>query len=959
MKDTTLPNCPPTSRSFSTVSSCDGGRIEVEAELLVDSAVDLLAASSEEPPSDMAQQEYEFSWLSEGTAENATCHDHGDGNDAQTLPDVACERWDTDIKGDASQARTDRQEASLPSPKFTSPREINGTPRKSRSQTSMALPKLFSPMKLLLTPRKNRQNTCMPSPKFFSPVKLTMTPIKNRETSDPTVPYQSIADIGAAIRQQYVAALYDENFDIVSFVDNTVPQIWEGVDSLAIGLGGAPSPSRRRFKAAQASLTENFLESIRDSTLLSIATIQQKYRAIPDFLATSDTEATRKDSDLLRDSLETATLQSWWRQRVDKMTAAEIGKETRVLKQECLRLKTLEGKLQLVLLLECLRVHTELEAPLPDLSAWFAKAEPIAKPTIVSKRKRRSTAATVIDDNVFKPPKKRKGDSKALPAAPTITDEPLSLDDAKRTKVDRKGLFVRAVEDLMDSICMWTVASCPEESDDPVLLTTFVEPVVMKYYNSFLPDLVQSLFVKVGGNPATQPPCPPSPFFKKHHRAAASSKQRGSGMAGAKRRNESSRKASDKAKCKPPKATETSAAPRKVTGSLQHLMNRQIYLPRTKSKDGKGKGIGDSLSKDLRLKRSASSISNSAHRQSSSQSSSQGVSQRSSQSMSQSIKTYSNSNNPFKNHNSHSTSDASKGPLRAKSMSAIDDDNPFLDGPKGENSKFSSGSQDFALLRRTTATMFSTFDRTTTTAAKEEANLFARSAASKNAPPSAPLAKQAPRRNRTPLVSSHDGSPSRRLQKESQRRGSTNMFTDADGRPGYQTCPPLLTAAGSSLQLIDPITLTPTKLRQNKPHSATTPRGKTRTASLTTPRKSLPKPVFPPPRAPGSPGSPSVISPHHKIRRRTTNNHNIITHSPRQSPFRPPPVPGTPSKKTSRTTVVAATPQKQVRPERGLSSSRRGEGGNTPGTPVATPGSCQRFQNMLMLDGLMDDAWNH
>lgn len=240
--------------------------------------------------------------------------------------------------------------------------------------------------------------------------------------------------------------------------------------------------------------------------LQSIAQIEQKYRSLSDILNKLDDETVSTAAGVTLDSAELEAVRNW-KAQVVAFKVKNVAEEKRVLKHEIAMLKMAEcvllnsldferygfevtpsrlyrAKMQSVLLLECLRLHSESNAPLPSLCDWFKRPELDLPPAPSNgKPKKRKLLPGAFDDFWSKPTKKRKGDKKSLPVDTGAKDntentDPNGTDDKKECE---KDLFVRAIEELTDRLCIWhAVAGLEMDCDDSRLLKSFVEPIVVK-----------------------------------------------------------------------------------------------------------------------------------------------------------------------------------------------------------------------------------------------------------------------------------------------------------------------------------------------------------------------------------------------------------------------------------------------------------------------------------------------
>ncbi|KAI8588755.1 hypothetical protein BDZ88DRAFT_173556 [Geranomyces variabilis] len=826
-----------------------------------------------------------------------------------------------------------------------------------------------------------RRNASEPSPKPSSPQVAKAAPRTPRRSSRSSVTCSSIADLTALFRHEYIETLYRSQHTPQSFVKNFVPSFWDVVDSMACGEVGAPSPSRRKFRKAKMRLSENLLESLCNGILLSVSQLEQKYRSILDLLDEPPDPQLAAPAPGLLDHVECAALKSWWKDIYDNIPVGQLADPRRILRQEVNKLRLLDTKLQMIMLLECLRSNCEVDALLPDIAKWFSTTPPIS-PAKETKRKRK--CKSVIDDFIARPSKKRKADEKRLPL-PTTEDPDPPVFDANSH--DNKALFIRAVEELMDRICISTVIAVVGSANSSGVYKDFVEPVVVKYYNFYVPDLVKSLVLKAGGDPSVQEAVPPSPFFKKK-------KIRGSGRGGVTKRDSSSRGPSaSKHKAK----TEPTALPRRVSDFLKGLGKRQMVVGKPKSKAGKASGL-------KRHDTSTSTGSLGSHSTEAENLLSAGIA---------SLPAFGNrvstaSVGPFKNQNvaalRRDSVNLQAPPLkRTASLPAIsnDRDNPFWEGPPHLTREVSDPSELLGPGKRSSMSLFPALKPVPpATLNPVPARPFAQFARIK--PPSdlittsplksalrRPIPMPPPEQLSSPLPVTPKKRSGRRaslvdyerLDNEvhppgtptAQRRTGVNIalddnaensILDADtplshrlakvtvpASPGTPTrsrfplnvkCQSSPTEVRAPSELRSPARpaapLTPTKppllqriqsarssLSIKSPYNASLRKSTPKKRSRTTPRKqsraSLP-PCWPAPASPTRPSGPPPSTPS-KVR---------FTASPpalKLNPATPPPRPG-----------------------------KRGGGGvdAIAATPLATPGSCKRLQSML--EGFADSDWD-
>ncbi|KAI9007351.1 hypothetical protein BC832DRAFT_449503 [Gaertneriomyces semiglobifer] len=251
-------------------------------------------------------------------------------------------------------------------------------------------------------------------------------------------------------------------------------------------------------------------------------------------------------------------LKTWKDGTLAAAVAPKMPDEQRLLAAALATQRIKEAKLQILMLLECLRLaHPEKGILLPCLRHWCEQPtiEPLPKTDSASVhlRKRKSSITTSEDNTKSKRRKASSGRD----------------DTAVNTQEQRVADFRRAVEDLVDHIGIWRAISGVNSADDD-LMKTFVEPVLIKYYQSYFPKLVKSLVLRVGGDPDRHKVVPPSPLFKKRSR----SDRKGNAKASS---NPSSTAPTVKASSRP-NAALSSKTKALSTGLITALGKRQIAI---------------------------------------------------------------------------------------------------------------------------------------------------------------------------------------------------------------------------------------------------------------------------------------------------------------------------------------------------------------------------------------------
>ncbi|KAJ3019558.1 hypothetical protein HKX48_001985 [Thoreauomyces humboldtii] len=308
--------------------------------------------------------------------------------------------------------------------------------------------------------------------RFTSPLPLSRTP---KKTKLPTPRYQCVEDLGTAIREKYIATLYG-NTTIVLFLESMVPLLWSALDSVVVKRDGAPSPGKRKFTHARTVMTEAFLESIKRSILLPVKQLEHKYRSLPDLLDQPSLTDTEEPGKLpLLDSVEEAALENW-RDRLCSSSTSDASARRSVLRRELTKIRLEEAKLQLVILLECLRVHRDMSATLPDIAAWFARPAPPVDATTAAPGKRKRGGRGGLDDISVKRPTKRRATTDSAPSKTLDPAPPENDSSTAENPAACENHYIRACGELMDRLCIWNAIDAQNGS----LLKTFVEPILVK-----------------------------------------------------------------------------------------------------------------------------------------------------------------------------------------------------------------------------------------------------------------------------------------------------------------------------------------------------------------------------------------------------------------------------------------------------------------------------------------------
>ncbi|KAJ3149700.1 hypothetical protein HDU86_006877 [Geranomyces michiganensis] len=899
------------------------------------SVLDGVADEGDHPcEDDASHSEFLHQWFSNNLATdiaNVIFADRGDDKARSQLPEATLYVWDPDIDRDRLTKKTARQQASQISPKHTSPQAAKVAPR---------------------TPRRDSRDliTC-----------------------------SSMEDLTTTVRQECLGALYVGQHAAHSFVKDVVPTFWDAIDSMACGEVGAPSPSRRKFRKAKTRL--GMLEFLCKDVLLSVAQLEQKYRSILDMLDEPPDPQASTTAPALLHNMECAAVKAWWKEIHDHIPVGQLADTRRILRQEVNKLRLFDTKLQMIWLLECLRAKCEMDVQLPDISLWFATAKP-ASPDKEVRRKRKSKS--VIDDFIVKPFKRRKVDEKSQ-FVPVDEGPDPPVPHLVPPSQENGALFVRAVEELMDRMCISNAITAVESANTSSLLKDFVEPVVVKYYNSYLPDLVKSLVLKAGGDPAVQQAVPPSPFFKK---------KRGSGRDGSKKRDGSTRgPSSSKRKA----VTETKPPPRKASDFLKGLGKRQMVVGKPKSKTSKSNG--------LQRHDSSRSISTSLASQSSEPEHPKSAG-------TVSLPTFGKRITAFKNqHTGALPRDSAKThgrPLmRTLSLPAIpnDSENPFWEDPHPPPRKNSGFDGMLAARKRSSASSVPALPPVPLTLPKPfPARPFAQFARTKTSSDPNATSPLKPNLQHAMLRPPDEQSSSVFLttpKKRGGRRASLDDYGSLENDVDVPETPIALRRAGARPAEEDDaengffIADTPLSKRFAKALDHASPGTPTRPYSPESrrQRQSSPSPIeytgsFQVPSSPSRPEAPTtpsrprlleriqsarssltIKSPYNPSPRRSTPKKRKSHTTPRKQlkASLPPrwPAPSTPSKRSdaqaptpSKVRFTASPPLLKIVPATPppRPGKRGAGGGDRSATPLATPGSCKRLQSML--EGFADSDWD-
>ncbi|KAJ3285477.1 hypothetical protein HK104_009466 [Borealophlyctis nickersoniae] len=358
----------------------------------------------------------------------------------------------------------------------------------------------------------------------------------NLESNPGKAEYSSADDVIRALRQSYLATLYGPQSSIESFRESSLIPLYEALkDQL--------SDENREEGSVYLSL-----ERIVQSMVVPISSLTDKYESMATCFAKSEKDGEPALPTL--DELEAEFVQDWWRD----VQLSETGNGGKNLKasDKLARRSVLEAQLQMIILLECLRIATTEKSLLPSIPNEH-------KHPISRKRKALPTGSTT--------PKMKRRRS-VLGVGSVDAETPAESDEATLIRHQ----YVLALEDLMDEILMsWHVGWMTDDTgEDVYLLDVFVKPVIATTYTKSLPDVVERLVDKAGGGSATMNPTPTSPFFKRT--------KHGSGRAGSRRKPKDGKG-----------ANRPSGQSKRTPDFLMTLAKRQIDLRAANGSKGKEK----------------------------------------------------------------------------------------------------------------------------------------------------------------------------------------------------------------------------------------------------------------------------------------------------------------------------------------------------------------------------------
>ncbi|KAH6565487.1 hypothetical protein BASA62_007229 [Batrachochytrium salamandrivorans] len=342
---------------------------------------------------------------------------------------------------------------------------------------------LWSPNMISDTPRK-RQSAIKTS---LSPVPDEVSPEKPHLHD---VAFEGTPTISEAL-SKLLSCYYDVIFEktmLSQFVGDQLPCIYNAL------IEAVDSSTSKDMDAIVV-----LLDFYRERLILPIQAQEVRHRTLAKLIADAferQREVPAVDvTGMCAEELNSARL---WVERIREQLTSEQRQDSKYLRSEigrqARRLRTNEALLQMTLWMECLRIHTDTGHPLSEMKLSVQQKTKVDKPKKGSTRLNAESTDELM--HVVSPDQIRAG-------------------------------IVQAISEQMDRVCIWSVlgnvsgigepVTAPVERCGSPLWHKFVSPVAIMFYQEQLPDVVELLVTKVGGDATEQtaPIEPMSPFFKK------------------------------------------------------------------------------------------------------------------------------------------------------------------------------------------------------------------------------------------------------------------------------------------------------------------------------------------------------------------------------------------------------------------------------------------------------------
>ncbi|KAI9099779.1 DNA replication regulator SLD3-domain-containing protein [Phlyctochytrium arcticum] len=406
----------------------------------------------------------------------------------------------------------------------------------------------------------------------------------------------NVKSIETILQNAYLTGIYGIPADIVLVATKLFPDLYALCESEEVEVSIATPNSIHvdlQPETPKRRAVDSLLDLITSKYLMTCKEIESKLKELPAIIDTLASygydvaEAARLPG--AKSEGELRMLSSWVERTLatSEKVALQLS-ASRQLKQEIGLLKIAEAKIQILLLLECLKISQNGEIALPPLRDEFIAADIHEVPqTPERKGRKRKFLPESYDPSRTK--KCRPGVAPLPGDAECLASTSANSTPTSRTETTVKD-YTKVIDDMMDRLCIWQAVSGLEFVEGTRLLKSFIEPVIVPNYSTHLPEIVRILLLKAGSDPNGVQPAPPSPFFAKKKKVERESK-RGSGMAGPKK----SSKRVDKSRVQganaslllDPEDRSSTTDSRKLPEFMKGLGRRQIVLGKAKSKEAK------------------------------------------------------------------------------------------------------------------------------------------------------------------------------------------------------------------------------------------------------------------------------------------------------------------------------------------------------------------------------------
>ncbi|KAJ2998162.1 hypothetical protein HDV02_004754 [Globomyces sp. JEL0801] len=276
--------------------------------------------------------------------------------------------------------------------------------------------------------------------------KLLATP-KSKKKKSVNQPHQKrkanptdlIVDAYATLENLYLGFEYYYNctlfqkYSIFEFVSIIIPNLYEQLVQLS------ESDSKK------ADPIENLISFYTGKLIVGMPALEAKHLN----WNTAFSYLINSDGQLKNAANEMESFTSSWflrKKHLNDQKEKKVDHKT-LYRQSLKELKQTECKLQCIIWLECLRIHSESKLPIPDCKLFK-----------ISKKKSR--------------------------------------------KETMKAHFEMAVEELMDKLLIWSVNF--EDNSSNQIWYDFIMPIVVVFYQDSLPEIVEKLKIKTGGDSTVQ-----------------------------------------------------------------------------------------------------------------------------------------------------------------------------------------------------------------------------------------------------------------------------------------------------------------------------------------------------------------------------------------------------------------------------------------------------------------------